>query len=258
MIIGMGWPASAQFGVSVDPVQSGHAVIQIGHEVEMIGQGTQVVGNTFKVAQQTLNLYNTYQYERMALQNRFGWMQLGGVLLQDQTQNHWGENTDWIRAMNGQLPAINTAYQSATISLANPMWIQSAANPAMAQATLVQIEAMDSAIKNVMSQVAQQRANQPQNAAAQNLLSRQITSTDATLNTAKAQQNITNGALMQITRATDDQTKAITAQNQILVVTAMETRNGSTQHLNDVSTFQTLYVPNTGENLQAEEAARPW
>lgn len=248
-------PAGAQFGVSVDPVQSGHAIVQIGNEVKQLGQGVQMVQNGVKIATTTTNAYQLAQYERQALTNRYGWMQITGQLTDDFTQNKYGETTNWGRAMNGSVKDVQAAYGVASVALQNPVWVKGMPYSNGA-ATLASVEAYNSAIVTAMAQVSQQRATARQNQQAQSFLASQIVSTNPLLNTAKAQANLTNGALMQQVSATNQQTQALTAANSLQIVNAMQQNNAATEHLNNITEAQSYYADNTGEHFAENEAKR--
>jgi len=189
--------ARALFGIPevvIDPTALAKLAQQIGQYQQMIGQYRQMLTTA-------TNSYNMWKQNFVSLTNKQSWKTFGLSLVNDSTQNLYGETAAWSAAVNcGQ--AIPQSWQNATLPLKNPgaflsseVLGSSAHLPALAS-----VEITDGTAQNSMNTLAGYRQTQTENAAALNQLEQNALSQDPETNTLVGQQNITNAALVQQVR----------------------------------------------------------
>jgi len=189
--------ARALFGIPdvvIDPTALAKLAQQIGQYQQMIGQYRQMLTTA-------TNSYNLWKQNFASLTNKQAWRTFGLSLVNDSTQNLYGETAAWSAAINyGQ--AIPQSWRSATLPLKNPgaflsseVLGSSAHLPALAS-----VEITDGAAEDSMNTLAGYRQTQTENATALNQLEQNALSQDPETNTLVGQQNITNAALVQQVR----------------------------------------------------------
>jgi hypothetical protein len=187
--------ARALFGLGdivIDPTAIAKLAQQISQYQQMLSQYQSMLTTAN-------NTFNMWKQNFIALGSKQTWKTFGLSLMNDSTQNLYGETANWSTAINYGGSAIPQAWRSATLPVTNPgAFLSSETLGASAHLpALASIEMTDGTAQDSMNTLASYRQQQTENAAALNQLEQTALSQDPNSNTLVAQQNIANAALMQ-------------------------------------------------------------
>jgi hypothetical protein len=241
VLIGLGLlttrPAKAIFGIG-DIVYWIQQISLMKQELQQMQQTVQTQANALKLWQ------NNFQ----ALANKNTWRQWGTDLLNNPMANSYGETAPLATALNNGNNVIQ-AWRTATLPTQNLSALSGEKLGTSAHlAGLASIEAGDAASADTIQALASYRQQAAKNAAAFDQLQTTILSDDPAKNTLAAQQNLTNGALLQLIQReqTSTATTAALAQQQLIANTYM--RNGQVQNLNNYAQFLNTLAQYAGED----------
>ncbi|MGH9621250.1 MAG: hypothetical protein ACRD45_16280, partial [Bryobacteraceae bacterium] len=218
VLIGIGLclssPAKAVFGI-------GDIVYWIQQIALMKNQLTQMK-QTVQTQADALKLWrNNFQ----ALANKNTWEQWGTDLGNSPMSNTYGETAPLAAALSGGNNAVQ-AWRTATLPLSNVNALSGQHLGTSAQlAGLASVEAGDAASADTIQALATYRRQETENAAAFARLQSAVLSNDPANNTLTAQQNLTNGALLQLIQREQTETAATAALAQQQLIANTYRRN---------------------------------
>ncbi len=213
--LAMAIPAHAQFGgVTFDPTQSAHAIVQIANEekglvaqAEQIANGSQanltlaqqliqdvqMAGTALKVYNQTVTTYNTMVNNLKYFNSKQIWTTAENSLLNSSVQNTYGETAGLQAQLNGQSQNASLVWkimQLAISGTSSSFWSQEVVGNSQRLSTLAHIEAMDAASSQCLSAVSAYQSSRANNLAANNALNTSIYDTSDLTNSEVEQLNL--------------------------------------------------------------------
>lgn len=213
--LAMAIPAHAQFGgVTFDPTQSAHAIVQIANEekglvaqAEQIANGSQanltlaqqliqdvqMAGTALKVYNQTVTTYNTMVNNLKYFNSKQIWTTAENSLMNSSVQNTYGETAGLQAQLNGQSQNASLVWkimQLAISGTSSSFWSQEVVGNSQRLSTLAHIEAMDAASSQCLSAVSAYQSSRANNLAANNALNSSIYDTSDLTNSEVEQLNL--------------------------------------------------------------------
>ncbi|MGH9770958.1 MAG: hypothetical protein ACRD4Q_04570 [Candidatus Acidiferrales bacterium] len=230
VLIGVGLclssPAKAVFGIG-DIVYWIQQIALMKNQLTQMKQTVQTQANALKLWQ------NNFQ----ALANKNAWKQWGTDFGDSPMSNIYGETAPLASALAGGSNAVQ-AWRTATLPLNNVSALAGehlGASPQLAG--LASVEAGDAASADTIQALATYRQQEAKNAAAFAQLQSAVLSNDPANNTLTAQQNLTNGALLQLIQREQTSTAATAALAEQQLIANTYRRNAQAQAVNDYAEF---------------------
>jgi hypothetical protein len=265
----MAIPAHAQFGgVTFDPAQSAHAIIQIANEekglvaqAEEIANGSQAnltlyqqLTNDLAMAQtalntyqQTVTTYNTMVNNLKHFNSKQIFTTAENALLHGTVQNSYGETAGLQAQMNGESQNAGLVWklmQLAISGTSSGFWSQEIVGNSQRLTTLAHIEAMDAASSNCLAAVSAYQSSRTNNQAANDALNGSIFDSSDTTNSELEQFNL-------LTMSDSQRLEEAHAQGQLhacmasqAAVENMEKRNIASMTINDANNKYTQQANN--------------
>ncbi len=227
-------------GLGLLTTRPAKAIFGIGDIVYWIQQ-ISLMKNQLTQMQQTVqtqeNALKLWQTNFQALANKNTWRQWGTDLLNSPMANTYGETAPLSTALSNGNNVIQ-AWRTATLPTQNLDALSGEQLGTSAQlAGLASVEAGDAASADTIQALASYRQQEAKNAAAFDQLQAAVLSDDPATNTLTAQQNLTNGALLQLIQReqTNTATSAALTQQQLIANTYQ--RNLQASALNDYAQY---------------------
>lgn len=227
-------------GVGLLTTRPAKAILGIGdiaYWIQQIALMKQQLQQMQQTVQTQANALKLWQTNFQALANKNTWKQWGTDLLNTPMANTYGETALLATALSNGNNAIQ-AWRTATLPMQNLNALSGEQIGASAHlAGLASVEAEDAASADTIQALASYRQQEAKNAAAFAQLQTAVLSNDPATNTLTAQQNLTNGALLQLIQRqqTSTATTAALAQQQLIANTYM--RNAQAEALNNYTEF---------------------
>lgn len=253
-------PANAQFGgVTFDPTQSAHAVVQISNEgkslanqATRIAQGSQtnltlsqqliqdvqMAGTALKIYNQSITTYNTIFNNLKYFNSKQIWKTAENALMNSSVQNQYGETSGLQAQLNGQGQNAGTVWKIMNLAISgtsSSFWGNQIVGASDRLSTLAHIEAMDAASTQCLAAVGAYNASRSTNLPANSALINSIYDTTAGTNSEVEQLNlinVSNAQRMEEQHAQGQLQACMAAQN---AVSNMDKRNAASLTINDAS-----------------------
>jgi hypothetical protein len=253
-------PAHAQFGgVTFDPTQSAHAVVQISNEgrslanqATRIAQGSQtnltlsqqliqdvqMAGTALKIYNQSITTYNTIFNNLKYFNTKQIWKTAENALLNSTVQNQYGETSGLQAQLNGQWQNAGTVWKIMNLAISgtsSSFWSNQVVGASDRLSTLAHIEAMDAASTQCLAAVGAYNASRSTNLPANTALINSIYDTTAGTNSEVEQLNLINvsdAQRLEEQHAQGQLQACIAAQN---AVNNMDKRNAASLTINDAA-----------------------
>jgi hypothetical protein len=256
----MAAPAHAQFGgITFDPTQSAHAIIQISHEEQGLAYQLQQIANgsqqnltliqqltqDYEIAQTTLNTYqqavttyNTMVNNLKYFNSKQIWTTAENALLHGNVQNSYGETAGLQAQMNGQSQNASLVWklmQLAISGTSSSFWSGEIVGNSQRLTTLAHIEAMDAASSNCLSAVSAYQSSRTNNLAANDALNASIYDTSDLTNSEVEQLNLMSMSASQRLEEAHAQGQLHACMASQAAVANMEKRNIASMTINDAN-----------------------
>lgn len=253
-------PAHAQFGgVTFDPTQSAHAVVQISNEgkslanqATRIAQGSQtnltlsqqliqdvqMAGTALKIYNQSITTYNTIFNNLKYFNTKQIWKTAENALLNSTVQNQYGETSGLQAQLNGQGQNASTVWKIMNLAISgtsSSFWSSQVVGASDRLSTLAHIEAVDAASTECLAAVGAYNASRSTNLPANTALINSIYDTTAGTNSEVEQLNLINvsdAQRLEEQHAQGQLQACIAAQN---AVNNMDKRNAASLTINDAA-----------------------
>lgn len=253
-------PAHAQFGgVTFDPTQSAHAVVQISNEgkslanqATRIAQGSQtnltlsqqliqdvqMAGTALKIYNQSITTYNTIFNNLKYFNSKQIWKTAENALMNSSVQNQYGETSGLQAQLNGQGQNAGTVWKIMNLAISgtsSSFWGNQIVGASDRLSTLAHIEAMDAASTQCLAAVGAYNASRSTNLPANSALINSIYDTTTGTNSEVEQLNlinVSNAQRMEEQHAQGQLQACMAAQN---AVSNMDKRNAASLTINDAS-----------------------
>lgn len=208
-------PADAQFGgITFDPAQSAHAVVQIANEekglvaqaqqiangsqanltlVQQLAQDIKMAETSLNIYQQSVTTYNTTFNNLKYFNSKQIWTTAENVLLHGSVQNSYGETAGLQAQLNGQSQSSSLVWkimQLAISGTSSSFWSQEVVGNSQRLSTLAHIEAMDAASSQCLSAVSAYQSSRTNNQSANNALNTSVYDTTDLTNSEVEQLNL--------------------------------------------------------------------
>ena len=213
----MAIPAHAQFGgVTFDPTQSAHAVVQIANEEKgLVAQATQIAngqqanltlsqqliqdvqmaGTALKIYQQSITTYNTIFNNLKYFNSKQIWTTAENALMNSSVQNTYGETAGLQDQMNGKSQNSSLVWKIMNLAISgtsSSFWSQEIVGQSQRLSTLAHIEGMDAASSQCLAAVSAYQSSRANNLAANNALNNSVYDTSDSTNSEVEQLNLIN------------------------------------------------------------------
>ena len=265
----MALPAHAQFGgITFDPTQSAHAIVQITNEEKgLVAQATQIAngqqanltlsqqliqdvqmaGTALKIYQQSITTYNTIFNNLKYFNSKQIWKTAENALMNTSVQNTYGETAGLQSQLNGQSQNASLVWKIMNLAISgtsSSFWSGEIVGQSQRLSTLAHIEAMDAASSQCLAASGAYQASRTANLAANTALNTSVYDTSDATNSEVEQLNLLNVSNSQ--RAEEEH-----AQGQIhacmaaqAAVANMEKRNIASMTINDADYKYTQQASN--------------
>ncbi len=262
-------PAHAQFGgVTFDPTQSAHALIQIAKEekglvaqAEQIAQGSQqnltltaqltqdinMAGTAIKMYQQSITTYNTIFNNLKYFNSKQIWKTAENALMNTSVQNSYGETAGLQAQLNGQSQNASLVWkimQLAVSGTSPSFWNQEIVGNSQRLTTLAHIEAMDAASSQCLAASGAYQASRTANLQANSALDTSVYDTSDATNSEVEQLNLLNLSDSQRAEEEHAQGQLHACMASQAAVANMEQRNVASLAINDASNKYTQQANN--------------
>ena len=267
--LAMAIPAHAQFGgVTFDPTQSAHAIIQISHEeqglayqlqqiangsqqnltlIQQLTQDYQIAQTTLNTYQQAVTTYNTMVNNLKYFNSKQIWTTAENALLHGTVQNSYGETAGLQAQMNGQSQNASLVWklmQLAISGTSSSFWSGEIVGNSQRLTTLAHIEAMDAASSNCLSAVSAYQSSRTNNLAANDALNASIYDTSDLTNSEVEQLNLLSMSDSQRLEEAHAQGQLHACMASQAAVANMEKRNVASLAISDANYKYTQQASN--------------
>ena len=258
--LAMAIPAHAQFGgVTFDPTQSAHAIIQISDEeqglayqlqqiangsqqnltlIQQLTQDYQIAQTTLNTYQQAVTTYNTIVNNLKYFNSKQIWTTAENALLHGTVQNSYGETAGLQAQMNGQSQNASLVWklmQLAISGTSSSFWSQEIVGNSQRLSTLAHIEAMDAASSQCLSAVSAYQSSRTNNQAANDALNTSIYDTTDLTNSEVEQLNLLSMSDSQRLEEAHAQGQLHACMASQAAVANMDKRNIASTTINDAN-----------------------
>lgn len=262
-------PAHAQFGgITFDPTQSAHAIVQIANEekglvaqatqiaqgsqqnltlIQQLVQDIQMAQTSLNIYQQSVTTYNTIFNNLKYFNSKQIFTTAENALLHSTVQNTYGETAGLQDQMNGKSQNASLVWkimQLAISGTSSGFWSQEVVGNSQRLSTLAHIEAMDAASSQCLSAVSAYQSSRANNLAANNALNSSIYDTTDLTNSEVEQLNL-------LTMSDSQRLEEAHAQGQLhacmasqAAVANMDKRNIASMTINDANYKYTQQASN--------------
>ena len=258
--LAMAIPAHAQFGgVTFDPTQSAHAIVQISNEekglvaqAQQIAQGSQqnltlsqqliqdiqMAGTALKIYNQSITTYNTIFNNLKYFNTKQIWHTAENALMNTSVQNTYGETAGLQAQLNGQSQNSSLVWklmQLAVSGTASSFWSQQIVGQSDRLTTLAHIEAMDAASSQCLAAAGAYQASRTANLQANTALNTSIYDTTDLTNSEIEQLNLMNVSNSQAAEEAHAQGQLHACMAAQAAVSNMQQRNEASLTINDAN-----------------------
>ena len=256
----MAIPAHAQFGgVTFDPTQSAHAIIQISNEekglvaqaqqiangsqtnltlIQQLTQDVKMAETSLNIYQQSVTTYNTIFNNLKYFNSKQIFTTAENALLHGTVQNSYGETAGLQSQMNGESQNASLVWkimQLAISGTSSSFWSQEVVGNSQRLSTLAHIEAMDAASSQCLAAVSAYQSSRTNNLAANDALNTSIYDATDKTNSEVEQLNL-------LTMSDSQRLEEAHAQGQLhacmasqAAVANMDKRNIASMTINDAN-----------------------
>ena len=253
-------PAHAQFGgITFDPTQSAHAIVQIQQASQgLVNQATQIAngsqanltltqqlvqdiqmaGTALKIYNQSITTYNTIFNNLKYFNSKQVWRTAENALMNTSVQNTYGETAGLQSQLNGQSQNSSLVWKIMNLAISgtsSSFWSQQVAGQSDRLSTLAHIEAIDAASSQCLAAVGAYQASRATNLPANNALNTTIYDTSSLTNSEVEQLNL-------LTMSDSQSMEEAHAQGQLhacmaaqAAVANMDKRNEASITINDAN-----------------------
>ena len=258
--LAMAVPAHAQFGgVTFDPTQSAHAIIQISNEekglvaqaeeiangsqqeltlTQQLVQDVQMAGTALKMYQQSITTYNTIFNNLKFFNSKQIWRTAENALMNSSVQNTYGETAGLQAQLNGQSQNSSLVWKIMNLAVSgtsSSFWGQQIVGQSDRLATLAHIEAMDAASSTCLGAVGAYQASRTNNLPATDALNTSIYDTTDSTNSEVEQLNMLNMSDSQSMEEQHAQGQLHACMAAQASVANMDKRNAASLAINDAN-----------------------
>ena len=256
----MAAPAHAQFGgITFDPTQSAHAIIQISDEeqglayqlqqiaagsqqnltlIQQLTQDYQIAQTTLNTYQQAVTTYNTMVSNLKYFNSKQIWTTAENALLHGTVQNTYGETAGLQAQLNGQSQNASLVWkimQLAISGTSSSFWSQQIVGQSDRLSTLAHIEAMDAASSQCLAAVSAYQSSRTNNLAANDALNASIYDTTDLTNSEVEQLNLLSMSDSQRMEEAHAQGQLHACMASQAAVENMDKRNAASLTINDAN-----------------------
>lgn len=253
-------PARAQFGgITFDPTQSAHAIVQISNEaksltlqaqqiaagsqtnltlIQQLTQDIQIAATTLKTYQQTVTTYNTIFNNLKYFNSKQIWNTAENALMNSSVQNTYGETAGLQAQMNGQSQNASLVWKIMNLAIsgtASSFWSQQIVGQSQRLSTLAHIEAMDAASSQCLAAVSAYQSSRVNNLAANTALNNSVYDTSDLTNSEVEQLNFINMSDSQRMEEAHAQGQLHACMASQAAVANMDKRNIASMTINDAN-----------------------
>lgn len=256
----MAMPVHAQFGgVTFDPTQSAHAIVQISNEaksltlqaqqiaagsqtnltlIQQLTQDIQIAATTLKTYQQTVTTYNTIFNNLKYFNAKQIWKTAENQLTLTNVANKYGETAGLESQLNGQGQNSSLVWKIMNLAISgtsSSFWSGEVVGQSQRLSTLAHIEAMDAASSQCLAASGAYQASRTANLAANTALNASVYDTSDATNSEVEQLNllnVSNAQRMEEEHAQGQIHACMAAQS---AVANMEKRNIASMTINDAN-----------------------
>ena len=262
-------PAHSQFGgVTFDPTQSAHALIQITKEekglvaqAEQIAQGSQqnltltaqltqdinMAGTALKMYQQSITTYNTIFNNLKYFNSKSIWKTAENALMNTSVQNSYGETAGLQSQLNGESQNSGLVWkimQLAVSGTSSGFWRHEVVGNSQRLTTLAHIEAMDAASSQCLAASGAYQASRTANLQANSALNTSVNDTGDATNSEVEQLNLLNLSDSQRAEEEHAQGQLHACMASQAAVANMEQRTVASLAINDANNKYTQQANN--------------
>ena len=265
----MAVPAHAQFGgVTFDPTQSAHAIVQISNEgkslvnqaaqlaqgsqqnltlTQQLIQDIQMAGTALKIYNQSITTYNTMVNNLKYFNSKQIWNTAENALLHSTVQNTYGETAGLQSQLNGESQNASLVWKLMNLAVSGTspsFWSQQIVGQSERLSTLAHIEAMDAASSQCLAASGAYQASRTANLRANNALNASIYDTGDDTNSEVEQLNLLNVSSAQRMEEEHAQGQIHACMAAQAAVANMEKRNIASMTINDANYKYTQQASN--------------
>ena len=258
--LAMAAPAHAQFGgVTFDPTQSAHAIIQISNEEKgLVAQATQIAngqqanltlgqqliqdvqmaGTALKIYQQSITTYNTMVNNLKYFNTKQIWKTAENALMNSSVQNTYGETAGLQAQLNGQSQNSSLVWKIMNLAISgtsSSFWGNQIVGASDRLSTLAHIEAMDAASSQCLAATGAYQSSRTNNLTANNNLNTSIYDTSVNTNSEVEQLNLLNVSDSQRMEEEHAQGQLHACMAAQAAVANMDKRNAASLAINDAN-----------------------
>ena len=256
----MAMPAHAQFGgITFDPTQSAHAIVQITNEEKgLVAQATQIAngqqanltlsqqliqdvqmaGTALKIYQQSITTYNTIFNNLKYFNSKQIWKTAENALMNTSVQNTYGETAGLQSQLNGQSLNASLVWKIMNLAISgtsSSFWSQQIVGQSDRLSTLAHIEAMDAASSQCLAAAGAYQASRAANMQANSALNTSIYDTTDATNSEVEQLNLLNVSNAQRAEEEHAQGQLHACMAAQAAVENMDKRNAASLTINDAN-----------------------
>ncbi len=253
-------PAHAQFGgITFDPTQSAHAIVQITNEEKgLVAQATQIAngqqanltlsqqliqdvqmaGTALKIYQQSITTYNTVFNNLKYFNSKQIWKTAENALMNTSVQNTYGETAGLQSQLNGQSQNASLVWKIMNLAISgtsSSFWSQQIVGQSDRLSTLAHIEAMDAASSQCLAAAGAYQASRAANMQANSALNTSIYDTTDATNSEVEQLNLLNVSNAQRAEEEHAQGQLHACMAAQAAVENMDKRNAASLTINDAN-----------------------
>ena len=243
--LAMAAPAHAQFGVTFDPTQSAHAIVQIAQAnqfnltlVQQLTQDAQIASYAVKTYNQAITEYNTIVSNLKHFNSKTLWQTAENALMSVSVQNTYGETAGLQSQLNGQSQNSSAVWKIMNLAIsgtAPSFWSSEIAGSSSRLSTLAHIEAMDAASSQCLAAAGAYQASRANNLQANEALDNSVDDTGDDTNSEVEQLNLLNQAESQHMEEAHAQGQLHACMAAQAAVANMDKRNEASVTINDAN-----------------------
>lgn len=256
----MAAPAHAQFGgVTFDPTQSAHAIVQISNEekglfaqaqqiangsqanltlAQQLTQDIQMAGTALKIYNQSITTYNTIFNNLKYFNTKQIWNTAENALMNTSVENTYGETAGLQAQLNGQSQNASLVWKIMNLAISgtsSSFWSQQIVGQSDRLSTLAHIHAMDAASSQCLAAAGAYQASRTANLQANTALNTSVYDTTDATNSEVEQLNLLNVSNSQRMEEEHAQGQLHACMAAQAAVENMDKRNEASLTINDAN-----------------------